>query len=321
MAGESFLLTFPDQFQWLDVVNPTKKELDSLAKQYGLHPSSVKDCLDPDHLPKFERINNHNFFIIRTYDQGSSGECDTVQELTRKVAFFSSDKFLITIHRKDQPFIKTLREKWRLLVESGDLNTAGTVLSDFLKEGFLTFEKPIDDALDNLEAFEMSIFSAQGAKPFHLQDGYFLKRRSFVFKRILRYSQDVLTKLSAAGDRGETPFHQDLRETLDGLFFYADELLENVNSLLTLHISLSSQKTNEASHRTNEVVRVLTIFSIFFLPLNFLTGLYGMNFEYMPELHTEHGYPIVLGTMAIISVSFFFWFHKKGWLHRRDIES
>lgn len=319
MAGESFHLTFPDGFFWIDIINPTKKELDSLAKQYGLHQSSVKDCLQPDHLPKFETINSHNFFIIRPFDQASTNHCDSVQELTRKVAFFSTDRFLITIHRKDQPFIKTLREKWRLLVESGDLPANQSVLSDFLRESFLTFEKPIDDALDQLESFEMSIFSAQGAKPFHLQDGYFLKRRAFVFKRMLRYSQDVLTRLSAAGDRGEAPFHQDLRETLDGLYFYADELLENVNSLLNLHISLSSQKTNEASHRTNEVVRVLTIVSIFFLPLNFLTGLYGMNFAHMPELQSEHGYYYILLLMVVISISSFFWFRSKGWLHRQDL--
>jgi magnesium transporter len=320
MAGESFLLTFNDGFFWLDVVNPTKKELDSLAKQYNLHHSSVKDCLEPNHLPKFERINNHNFFIIRTFDQNTSpDECDTVQELTRKVAFFSTDKFLITIHRKDQPFIKVLREKWRLAVAAGEFPANSSVLSDILRESFLTFEKPIDDGLDELGTFEMGIFSAQGAKPFLLQDGYFLKRRAFVFKRILRYSQDVITKLAATGDRGEAPFHQDLRETLDGLYFYADELLENVNSLLNLHISLSSQRTNEASHRTNEVVRVLTIFSIFFLPLNFLSGIYGMNFENMPELRTENGYFAVLGLMFFIATAFFFWLRHKGWLHRQDL--
>lgn len=320
MAGESHLIQFPDGFFWLDVINPTKKELDSLAREHSLHPSSVKDCLQPDHLPKFERVNNYNFIILRSYDNSANSECDTVEELTRKVALFSTDRFLITVHRKDQGFLKALREKWRGIIQTRDFAANGTVMGDILKDSFLTFEKPIDDALDQLEALEMSVFSASGAAPFQLQDGYFLKRRGFVFKRILRYSQDMLNKLSTSGDRGETPFHQDLKETLEGLYFYADELLENVNSLLNLHISLSSQKTNEASHRTNEVVRVLTLFSIFFLPLNFIAGIYGMNFQNMPELETQYGYYVVLFFMLVVAAGLFAWFRSKGWMHRRDIK-
>ena len=320
MAAESHLLTFSDQFFWLDIVNPTKKELDALAKQHGLHPSSVKDCLDPEHLPKFEKINDLHFFIIRAFDQNAAHECDTVQELTRKIAFFSSSRFLITVHRKDQPFLVNLRQKWKAALEQPAAGLTGAaVLNDILKECFLSFETPIDDGLDLLEQFEKSIFENDRARPFRLKDGYFLKRRAFVFKRILRYSQDVLLKLSSVGDRNETPYHQDLKESLDSVYFYADELLENVNGLLNLHISLSTQKTNEASHRTNEVVRVLTIFSLFFLPLNFIAGIYGMNFDNMPELRTQYGYYVALGAMALVAAAIYFWFRAKGWLKKHDL--
>lgn len=319
MAGEQKVITFPDSFVWIDVVNPSKKQLDTLAKEYQLHATSVKDCLDPEHLPKFERIGAVNFFILRAFDDNSSPTCDTVQELTRKIAIFTGDKFLITVHRKDQAFIKTLREKWE--TQAGDTHAGpvrAMVLSDIIRESFYSFEKPIDAGLDQLEGFEMAIFGAEGTKPFKLKGGYYLKRKAFVFKRILRYSQDVLTKISASGDPGAAPFYQDLRETLDGIYFYADELLENVNSLLNLHISLASQTTNEASLRTNEVVRVLTIFSIFFLPLNFIAGIYGMNFDYMPELRHESGYFVVLACMLAVAISIYSWLHSKGWLHRRD---
>jgi magnesium transporter len=76
-----------------------------------------------------------------------------------------------------------------------------------------------------------------------------------------------------------------------------------------MHVALSS-------HRTNEVMRVLTIFSAFFLPLTFIVGVYGMNFDFMPELHRRWAYPAVIGLMAGISAAIYTWFRRRGWLRR-----
>jgi magnesium transporter len=100
----------------------------------------------------------------------------------------------------------------------------------------------------------------------------------------------------------------------EGLYFHTDELAESINALLSLHLSLASQRTNEASQRTNEVMRVLTIFSVFLLPLNVITGIYGMNFEHMPELKWAWGYPFALVTMCTVMMVVYLWFRKRGWL-------
>lgn len=302
------------QYRWLDVVNPSREELEQLASTYGLHPTSVQDCLDPEHLPKYEKIGPLHFIIMRHYDHLSPYSADTVQELTRKIAIFYTDNFLITVHRVDMPFMERLREKWKDLEgESANGRTGQMILTDLLHNIFLTYEKPIDQGLNKLEAIEMSIFGAPGTNPFEIREGYFLKRKASVFKRMLRLSMDVLSKLSHLQD-GQAPIVQDLREMLDSLYFYSDELVESTNSLVNLHVSLSSQKTNEASHRTNEVMRVLTVFSVFVLPLNFIASIYGMNFENMPELKHPLGYPIVLGVMAALTFAIYMWFRKKGWL-------
>ena len=92
-----------------------------------------------------------------------------------------------------------------------------------------------------------------------------------------------------------------------GYRFYADELLDDVNTVLNVQLAL-------AAHRTGEVMRILTVFSVFFLPLTFLVGVYGMNFDFMPELHARWGYPVVLAAMGVITLAIYLWFRRRGWL-------
>jgi magnesium transporter len=84
-------------------------------------------------------------------------------------------------------------------------------------------------------------------------------------------------------------------------------LSENIHQLLTVYFSASSQ-------RTNETMRILTIFSVFFMPLTFIVGIYGMNFKYMPELEWKAGYPAVMLLMAFVTLLIFIWFRRKKWL-------
>jgi magnesium transporter len=103
------------------------------------------------------------------------------------------------------------------------------------------------------------------------------------------------------------PLFQDVRENAESMHAYADELLEDANNLLHIHLGLASQ-------RTNRIVRVLTVFSVFFLPLTFIVGIYGMNFTHMPELQHRAGYPAVWGVMIAVTLAIYFWFRRRGWL-------
>ena len=100
-----------------------------------------------------------------------------------------------------------------------------------------------------------------------------------------------------------------MQENAESYHFYADELVEDANTLLNVQLAL-------ASHRTSEVMRVLTVFSVFFLPLTFIVGVYGMNFEFMPELRESWGYPAVLAFMAVVTLAIYRWFRSRGWLGR-----
>ena len=102
----------------------------------------------------------------------------------------------------------------------------------------------------------------------------------------------------------------------DSLAMFADGLDDDLDSLVNVQLSL-------ASHRTNEVVRALTVFSAFFLPITFIVGVYGMNFDFMPELRSRFGYPAVLIFMLGIGVGMLIYFRRRGWVgrYREDAEA
>jgi magnesium transporter len=297
-------------FEWIDVVDPSQAELETLGEKYKLSTNTVQDALDPEHLPKYEVLESGlHFFIARSFDEESTFEADTVQELTRKVAVFYSDQFVLTIHRKDQPYLVRLRNKWTHRPHSPNPKAKyhGRIVLDLLRELVSTYEHPVDMSQASLEIQETQIFMGQGSRSV-VEDLYYAKRKAFIYRRMLRLALDLIPKLSASLGVPKA-LEQDLLETGDRLSFHADHLLENVNQLLNVHISLSS-------NRSNEVMRVLTIFSVFFMPLTFIVGVYGMNFENMPELTHPWGYKSVWAVMVAVCVSIFLWFRHKGWLSR-----
>jgi magnesium transporter len=298
-------------FTWLDLVHPGREELADVARRYALHATSVQDCLDPEHLPKYERIRGTTFLIVRAIDANAARDCASVQEMTRKVAVFYGPDFLITIHRTEQPFLQQLEEEYRgRAAEHHGTGEAAHLLlphllSDLINGAIATYEKPLEEAETALDAFERTVFGEHELTNL-LRGIYQQKRRVALMKRMLRHTLDVIQKIVPASEPS-APLYQDLQENAQSMHFYADELLDDVNNLLSMHIAL-------AAHRTNEVVRVLTIFSVFFLPLTFIVGVYGMNFRFMPELQHPWGYPVVLGAMGIVTLAIYLWFRSRGWL-------
>lgn len=292
---------------WVDVVEPTSPELTEIAHLYGLHPTSVRDCLDPEHLPKFERFPDRYFIIIRVFDEESTADCATVHEMTRKVAIFSGPDFVVTIHRKSLAFLTGLQQQWNVTngAEASPEPLTHRLILDIIDRGLATFEPPLEKIEEGLDGIEEALFQNRHDSE-DLLDLYVLRRRTTLTKRMLWRSLEVLKLFSPPAD-ASTPHYQDVRESAEAMHFYADELLEAANNLTNLQLSLSSQKTNQ-------VMRILTVFSAFFLPLTFLVGVYGMNFEYMPELTFRWGYPAVWAVMVIITLAIATWFRRRGWL-------
>jgi magnesium transporter len=290
---------------WIDATGPSHEELHGLARTYGLHPTTVEDCLDPAHLPKHERLGDATFIILRLWGERPDRVGEAVQDVTRKIALFARGDLLLTIHRVDLAALHTVERDWAS--RNGEKRPSVAVLvADIAQQVFATYDQPMDDAEQTLMAFERAVFDPRVKSP-QLGAIHELKGKIGLMRRLLWLTTGVITK--TGGEDRVSPVHQDVRETAEAYLFYADQLLDQTQNLLAMHLAV-------ASHRTNEVVRVLTVFSAFFLPLTFIVGVYGMNFAYMPELGWRIGYPLVLGLMAAVSLSIFLWFRRRGWLRR-----
>lgn len=291
-----------NNFQWIDIIHPENHDLEYLSKKYSIPNRIFINSLDPDYLPKYEQLENTVVVSIRVIDPYHT-DATSLEELTTKITVILSESMMITIHRLDHSFLKELRDD--------ALYNKGLSQKELIKKILLGSINSFDLHLTQLEArvelFEEMIF--ENSKHEHvLKEGYYLKRRASSLRKVLKFSQDILNSFQGKYMFTNEDF-EGLREDLVNNLFYAEDALENIAGLLNLHVSLSGQKTNET-------MKILTVFSIFFLPLNFLAGLYGMNFDIMPELHHPYGYYIILVIMFLISMSIYLWFRKRGWLQK-----
>jgi magnesium transporter len=304
------------RFVWLDVVDPDSEELVELAHDYRLHPLSVSDCLDPEHLPKHEIFENHSFVILRAIDETAPPSADTVQALTRKLAVFHGAGFLVTIHRKDQPWLTALQQ--RCLINFPSKHAARSegiqahLMAQLFNAALDTYHRPLEAIEARLDRFDSDIFEGRGGPGpqfrAELREVHLVRRQVTLCKRLLWRTVDVTQRMIPGAGRSAALF-RDVQENAESYHFYADELLDDANTLLSVQLAL-------ASHRTSEVMRVLTVFSVFFLPLTYIVGVYGMNFEFMPELGHRWGYPAVLILMSVVTLLILGWFRRRGWLKR-----
>lgn len=287
--------------EWIDIVFPTPQELEEIAAKHHIHRHAVEDCLQPNHLPKLELIEDVVFLIIRVYDTEALENADSIQELTRKIAMFYTGNTLITVHRREQPLLLDIRDT---LCPNPKV-TLEKVMAEIVRRGILSYEAPIVEADKAMDTFETKIFLKRKT-PNIIRDSYFLKRKVDVYRRMLLLTKDLVSKIIS-----DTKLKQgtaaDLKDTVDRMFVECDQMRDNLNQLLSIHFNVSTQKVNE-------VIVILTLFSGFFMPLTFIVGVYGMNFKFMPELDEPYGYYILWGFMLLLVLVIFQWFKRKKWL-------
>lgn len=300
MAAE-FCHLKDSEIEWTDFVDPSAEELEEISKKYNLNPYTLIDSLDPDHLPKYEEHNNTHFIIVRLAKEEKKQD-QSIRTLSSKIALFFNDDFIITIHRAEQPLIATIREQF---VNSGKISSTAGIAIRIIREALHTYEQPAMQLSDKIDFFESKLFLKKNFPANLIESIYFLKNKAGIYKKILLLSNEVVSSVKVGSD--DRPALRDVHDLHTKLVLLYDQVQEDANNLLNIYLSLSARKTND-------VMKILTIFSVFFMPLTFIVGVYGMNFKFMPELNYKYGYPLAMLSMVVISVVIFIWFKRKKWL-------
>jgi magnesium transporter len=281
-----------DSFTWIDIEDANKKELEIIASKYNLSYFLMKDSLDIGHLPKYEQLHKHDFFIFRAYTSNINLNIDEIGEMSNKIAFFIFEDKLITIHRAHFSFLNIHEEK-HIKINELFLRIVGFMIE--------SFKKPTIELSNKITQIEKTIF-LKDYRVILIEELYFIKSQARILKKIISITESIIHQ---SQDKYKVSYiHQDIQDQLLNLLTMNEESLENSTQLMNTYLSLSDQKNNE-------VVRLLTIFSVFFLPLNFIAGVYGMNFSFMPELTWKIGYAFALCLMAIVVIVIYLWFRRK----------
>ena len=270
-------------------------------RQNKLNHHTVLDCAQPEHLPKYEFVDDVHFLILRFYSHGSDKYVATIQEITNKIAIFYTDQFIITIHKAEAPFIEVISKKLR---ESKECSSIIDVLVKIIWNALETFDDPANKLSAKIDLYESEVMLKKTSDD-QMQALYFIKRQASASHKVLMLMSEPINHQHP--EKGEKSSVRDMRDQHLKMLTLYSQILEDVNNLMNLAMSF-------AAKRTNEVMRVLTVFSVFFMPLTFIVGIYGMNFKFMPELNSKWGYPAVLFFMTIVTVVIYLWFKRKKWL-------
>ena len=299
MAIEIFLKN--EHCEWIDVVSPTIEDLKFIHERYSINHLLLEDTIDANHLPKFEQVDEVMFFLMRENTELERTNLNSISDVSTKLGVFIFEKTIISVHRMKNRSVQETRVEANKKLETIRKEDIALILALKVMK---SYDNEASHLMDTLEGLEDEIFLKNGHNTNQIRRLYTQKRKAGLNTRILNISSAWVEKFKLL-DLEDSEI-VDLKDKYKDVVADFDHLNAQVTNLISMFIALSDQKANQ-------VMKLLAIFSVYFLPITFIAGVYGMNFEIMPELHLQHGYYYVLGFMLLIEIIIFSYMRRKKW--------
>jgi magnesium transporter len=279
--------------------------IEQIGQHFHVHPLALEDVLNTQQRPKWEDYQNGIFLVIRALHYNEA-ETAIVSE---QISFYLGKEFLLTFQEHSDDTFCNVRD--RLNKSLGKIRHKGAdyltyTLLDYIVDNYFVLLDKTEDTIDTLETQILVHFQSAARN-----DIYQLKRQLSDIRRAVLPLREVIGRFTRDEgnylDASNTIYIRDLYDHITQII----EIIENQRDMVN---GLDGLFNTEQSNRTNHVMRVLTIVSAIFIPLTFIVGVYGMNFDNMPELHYNSGYYWVWGLMILVVIGQLIYFKMKNWL-------
>ena len=292
------------QFDWIGLSDPTADEMELVRSQYGLHPLAIEDALNPRQMPKLELYGSVLFIVTRTaaIEEGENIEYG-------QTALFLANNFLVTVrigstraHGDLRTRLESVPER---LAEGPDY--AAHAILDFIVDGYQPVIERLEEGVQVLEERAIDVFP----EPSTIRRIFRLRRQFRRFVRVIGPMIEVCDRLAsteiAVIDPGARIWFRDVLDHVRRTMVRMEGLRETLASIVETSALLEQ-------HRQGDMTRQLAGWAAILAVPTAIAGIYGMNFDYMPELHQKWGYPAVVAVIAAICGGLFYRFRRIGWL-------
>ncbi|WP_409523084.1 magnesium/cobalt transporter CorA [Nitrincola sp. MINF-07-Sa-05] len=293
-----------DTVSWINVDGTHQVPLiESLGKMLQLHPLVMEDIMNTDQRPKLEEYDGYLYIVIKMLQF----DHDTHEIRTEQLSLILGERLVISLQEQPGDVFDGVRERLR----SGrrrrflDADYLAYALIDAVVDHYFSLLEKLGDEIELLEDELIN-----SPTPDTLARIHHYKREMLLLRKAVWPLRELLSRLS----RDETPLvSQETRLYLRDVYDHTIHVLDTIETLRDLLVSLLDLYLSSASNRMNEVMKTLTLIATIFMPLTFIAGVYGMNFQFMPELEWRWGYPVVMLFMAAVVSGLLFYFRRRHW--------
>ena len=279
--------------------------IEKIGLHFGIHPLVLEDILNTGQRTKAEEFENYLYIVLKMLIYDETAEHISAEQ----VSLVLGPHFLISFQEKEGDVFNFVRERIRKArgrIRKSGCDYLAYALMDAVVDHYFGILEKLGEKIEDLEEQLL-----EDTAPWMLEEIHHLKREMIFLRKQIWPLREVLNSLiKDPSDLIRETSHVFLRDVYD----HTIQMIDTIESYRDLLFGLSDLYQSTVSNRMNEVMKVLTIIATIFIPLTFIAGIYGMNFEYMPELKWHWSYPALWLLLILIFVAMLLWFKRKRWL-------